>query len=75
MTSYAMLIDGAFVPAASGKTFDVMNPATDAVIAKVPDASAKDVDARYPVLLAGLKGRALETITLSNIQIREFCCR
>ena len=45
MTSYAMLIDGAFVPAASGKTFDVMNPATDAVIAKVPDASAKDVDA------------------------------
>ncbi len=45
MTSYAMLIDGAFVPAASGKTFDVMNPATDEVIAKVPDASAKDVDA------------------------------
>ena len=45
MTSYAMLIDGAFGPAVSGKTFDVMNPATDEVIAKVPDASAKDVDA------------------------------
>ena len=32
-------------PAASGKTFDVMKPATDEVIAKVPDAGPKDVEA------------------------------
>jgi len=45
MKSYAMLIDGAFVPAASGKTFDVMNPASDEVFAKVPEAGRADVDA------------------------------
>jgi betaine-aldehyde dehydrogenase len=45
MKTYAMLIDGAFVKAKSGKTFDVMNPASDQVIAKVPDAGPADVDA------------------------------
>ncbi len=45
MKTYAMLVDGAFVPAASGKTFDVMNPASDEVIAQVPDAGKADVDA------------------------------
>lgn len=32
-----MLIDGKLVPAASGKTFAVYNPATGAVIANVPE--------------------------------------
>ncbi len=45
MKTYAMLSDGAFVPAASGRTFDVMNPASDEVIAKVPEAGKADVDA------------------------------
>ncbi len=44
MKTYAMLIDGAFVPAKSGKSFDVMNPASDQVIAKVPEAGKADVD-------------------------------
>jgi betaine-aldehyde dehydrogenase len=44
MKTYEMLIDGAFVKAASGKTFEVRNPATDEVMAHVPDASAADVD-------------------------------
>src|SRR5512143_2426218 len=44
MHTYENLIDGDWAAAASGKTFDVMNPATDEVIAKVPDASAADVD-------------------------------
>lgn len=44
MKTYEMLIDGAFVKAASGKTFDVFDPATDSVIAKVPQAGAEDVD-------------------------------
>ncbi len=36
------LIDGAFVPADSGSTFDVTNPATDAVIAKVAECGASE---------------------------------
>jgi phenylacetaldehyde dehydrogenase len=40
----SMLIDGRFVPAASGKTFEVFNPASGAVIAKVPEAEKVDVD-------------------------------
>jgi betaine-aldehyde dehydrogenase len=41
--TYAMFIDGERVKA-SGKTFDVMNPATGEVLARVPDAQAADVD-------------------------------
>jgi len=39
-----MFIDGERVKASSGKTFDVMNPATGEVLARVPDARAADVD-------------------------------
>jgi phenylacetaldehyde dehydrogenase len=39
-----MLIDGKLVPAASGKTFSIYNPATGAVIANVPEADKADVD-------------------------------
>jgi betaine-aldehyde dehydrogenase len=42
--TYAMFIDGEKVKASSGKTFDVMNPATAEVLARVPDAQAADVD-------------------------------
>ncbi len=38
-------IDGAFVPARSGRTFDVRNPATDATIAQVADGAADDARA------------------------------
>jgi len=44
MNTYQNLIDGAWVGASSGKTFDVMNPATDQVMAKVPEAGPEDVD-------------------------------
>jgi betaine-aldehyde dehydrogenase len=37
-------IDGAFVEAASKKTFEVFNPATREVIACAPDSGAEDVD-------------------------------
>ncbi len=37
-------VDGAFVPAKSGKTFDTVNPATGEVIAKVAACDASDVD-------------------------------
>jgi betaine-aldehyde dehydrogenase len=44
VTTYKMLIDGELVDAASGKTFEVRNPATGAVMARVPDAGPADVD-------------------------------
>jgi hypothetical protein len=39
-----MLIDGKLVGAASGKTFEVYNPATGAVIANVPEGDKADID-------------------------------
>jgi phenylacetaldehyde dehydrogenase len=39
-----MLINGQWVEAASGRTLDVYNPATDEVIAQVPAADAEDID-------------------------------
>src|ERR1700751_3361968 len=38
------LIGGKWVPAASGKTFDVFNPAEASVIARVPDSDKEDID-------------------------------
>jgi acyl-CoA reductase-like NAD-dependent aldehyde dehydrogenase len=39
-----MLIDGKWVPAASGKTFDTRNPATGEVLARVAEGDAEDID-------------------------------
>ncbi len=39
-----MLIDGKWVEAASGKTFDTLNPATGEVLARVAEGDAEDVD-------------------------------
>ncbi len=39
-----LLIDGKWLAAASGKTFDVFDPATDQVIARVAEGDAADVD-------------------------------
>src|SRR5712691_11013742 len=44
MKSYQLYINGEFVPAQSAATIDVIDPATTEVIARVPDASAADVD-------------------------------
>ena len=43
-SNHRMLIDGRLVPAASGRTFPVYNPATGDVITHVPEAEAEDVD-------------------------------
>jgi len=42
--SYRMLIDGAWVAASDGATFETFNPATGTVWATVPEATAEDVD-------------------------------
>lgn len=39
-----LYIDGKWTPAESGKTFDVENPATEAVLASVADGGAADAD-------------------------------
>ncbi|WP_106497795.1 aldehyde dehydrogenase family protein [Lentibacillus sp. Marseille-P4043] len=39
-----LYINGEFVPAISGKKFDVYNPATEEVLAQVSEAQAEDVD-------------------------------
>jgi betaine-aldehyde dehydrogenase len=44
MESYRMLIDGEWVGARSGKTFEVMDPARGEAMARVPDAGPEDVD-------------------------------
>ena len=44
MKSYQMYINGEFVNAASGKTREVLNPATEQAFATVPEADASDVD-------------------------------
>ena len=41
---YRMLIDGAWVGASDGKMFDSTSPATGKVWARVPEATAEDVD-------------------------------
>src|SRR5260221_12450265 len=43
---YTMTIDGA--PAKSNTTFEAFNPATEEVIAKVPDASRAQLEAAVP---------------------------
>ena len=45
MKRYPMYVNGQFVPAKSGKWFPVYDPATEEVIAEVPDAGPEDVDA------------------------------
>ena len=37
-------IDGKYVDAASGKTFDSINPATDAVLAQIAEGDSEDID-------------------------------
>ncbi|MBS0394576.1 MAG: aldehyde dehydrogenase family protein [Proteobacteria bacterium] len=42
--THRLLIDGEWVPAASGKTFDVKDPSSDAVISRVAEGDAADID-------------------------------
>jgi phenylacetaldehyde dehydrogenase len=43
-TPRRMLIDGAWVDAASGKTFPVYDPATEEISARVAEGEAEDID-------------------------------
>src|SRR3712207_8109502 len=41
---YRMYVGGEYVPAASGKTFEVENPATREIIANVSEGDKEDID-------------------------------
>jgi aldehyde dehydrogenase (NAD+) len=51
-----LLIDGKRVPAASGKYFTTLDPATERIIAKVAEADAADVDAAVRSARAAFEG-------------------
>src|SRR6476646_12031951 len=54
-------IAGAWVPAQSGKTDDVLNPATSAVIAEVPASDVADVDAAVAAAREAFAGWRAQT--------------
>jgi aldehyde dehydrogenase (NAD+) len=51
-----LLIDGKCIPAASGRYFDTIDPATERVIASVAEADAEDVDAAVRSARAAFDG-------------------
>lgn len=51
-----LLIDGQWVGAASGRTFDTFNPATGGVLARVAEADAADVDRAVEAATRALRG-------------------
>lgn len=53
-----MFIDGQFVDAVSQKTYDVYNPATGEVIARVPLADKEDVDTAVAAASRGIIGES-----------------
>lgn len=71
MKSYQLYINGLFIPSHSGKTFPIINPTTEEVMATVPEAGPEDVDAavkaarkafdsgEWPALTHQARGRLL----------------
>src|SRR5690349_9865439 len=56
--SNKLLIEGAFVPAKSGKTFAVVNPATGKQVAAAAEAESADVDVAVAAAVKAQKGWA-----------------
>ena len=79
LKEYKMFIDGEWIDSESKKTFETLNPETNEPWAKVPEASAKDVDkavksaqkafdGKWPKLLPRDRAKYLKAIA---IQFRE----
>src|SRR5512146_2781047 len=64
--SYSLYIDGQFTSSRSGRTIDVINPATQEIIARVPDGDASDVDAAV-----GAARRAFESGPWRDVTAQE----
>ena len=79
LKEYKMFIDGSWIESENKKTFETLNPENNEPWAKVPEASAKDVDkavraaqkafeGKWPQLLPRERGKFLRTI---GNQLRE----
>ena len=64
-----MLIDGELVPAASGKQFDNVNPATEEVLGQVADADHQDMDRA----IAAARRAFDETDWATDRKFRQLC--
>ena len=64
-TAKRMLINGKWVPAASGKTFEVTNPATGNVIAHAAEGDKADIDAAVQAARRALESGPWATMTPS----------
>jgi phenylacetaldehyde dehydrogenase len=60
------LIGGKWVPAASGKTFDVFNPAEASVVACVPDSDKQDIDRAVAAARAAFESGPWRRLTSSE---------
>ena len=60
---YPLYINGEWVDSASDKTFPVYDPATEEVIAQVPDANAEDVNRAVAAAKAAFEGGPWATTT------------
>ena len=58
-----LLIDGKWVDAQSGKTFDVVDPATEEVIARVAAGDAPDIDLAVKAARRAFEGKEWRSIT------------
>lgn len=64
-----MLINGELVAAASGRTFDNVNPANETLLGQVPDAGIEDVERAI-----GTARRAFDTTSWApNVDLRRRC--
>src|SRR5580658_900258 len=61
-----LLIDGKWVNAASGKTFETLNPATGEVIAHVAEADKADVDKAVEAARRAFEGGAWQQMSASE---------
>ncbi len=66
-------IDGRYVPAVSGATFDCINPANGQVIAKVASCDARGRRRRGRERAQGLRGRRLVAAG-ARPRARRCCC-
>jgi betaine-aldehyde dehydrogenase len=66
-----LYIGGRYVPSQGNRTFEVVNPATGEVLAKVHSANSDDLDAAVEAAQAGQKvWAALTTVERSRILLR-----
>ena len=66
LTDQKMLIDGKFVDARSGKTFETINPATGDTICQIAEADQADVDLAVQAARRALESKAWRNLPASH---------